>query len=129
MPVHDDRKLFEFLTLEGAQAGLSWLTVLKKRENYRKAFAGFDPEKVAKFKAPKLRALLKDAGIIRNRLKIKAAVNNAQRFLGLTSARHSAGSMVEAFERRYWLSEGVTSRGRLCKPSVSTSRRSVLTHV
>jgi len=78
VPVHDDRKLFEFLVLEGAQAGLSWLTVLKKRENYRKAFDNFDPSKVAKYDARKIGSLLNDPGIIRNRLKINSAVQNAR---------------------------------------------------
>jgi DNA-3-methyladenine glycosylase I len=81
VPVHDDRKLFEFLVLESAQAGLSWLTILRKRENFRAAFAGFDYEKVARFGEVQVRALLKDAGIIRNELKIRAAINNAQRFI------------------------------------------------
>ncbi len=81
VPVREDRKHFEFLVLESAQAGLSWRTVLGKRENYRKLFAGFDPAKVAKFGKPKIRKLLQNAGIIRNRLKIEAAVNNARRFL------------------------------------------------
>lgn len=81
VPTHDDRKLFEFLVLEGAQAGLSWETVLKKRENYRKAFAGFDPVKVARFGKHDVSRLLGDAGIIRNRLKIEAAINNAKKFL------------------------------------------------
>lgn len=81
MPVHDDRRQFEFLTLESAQAGLSWATILNRREGYRKAFAGFDPVKVARFSARKIEALLKDPGIIRNRLKVNAAVNNARRFL------------------------------------------------
>jgi DNA-3-methyladenine glycosylase I len=81
VPVHDDRRQFEFLTLESAQAGLSWLIVLRKREAYRKAFADFDPEKVARFNAKKVGRLLADPGIIRNRLKIAAAVNNAKRFL------------------------------------------------
>lgn len=80
-PVHDDNKLFEFLILESFQAGLSWLTVLRKRENFRKAFAGFDPVKVSKFNKGKIEKLLQDAGIIRNRLKVEAAVNNAKRFL------------------------------------------------
>ena len=80
-PVHDDRVHFEFLMLEAAQAGLSWSTVLKKREGYRKNFAGFDPKKVAKFTAAQINKILKDPGIIRNRLKVEAAVNNAQRFL------------------------------------------------
>ena len=81
MPVHDDRKQFEFLTLESAQAGLSWATVLRKRENYRRAFADFDPEKVARFTAKRIEKLLLDPGIIRNRLKVTAAVTNAQKFL------------------------------------------------
>ncbi len=79
--VHDDRTIFEFLVLESAQAGLSWRTVLYKRENYRKAFAGFDPKKVAKFGKREVTKLLKNAGIIRNRAKIEAAINNAKRFL------------------------------------------------
>jgi DNA-3-methyladenine glycosylase I len=83
VPVYDDRKIFEFLVLESAQAGLSWSTILRKRENYRKAFAGFDPVKVAAFETRHVEILLGDAGIIRNRLKIEAAVNNAQRFLDI----------------------------------------------
>lgn len=81
VPSRDDRVQFEFLTLEAAQAGLSWSTILNKREGYRKAFAGFDPEKVARFTPAKVEALLKDPGIVRNRLKVNAAVNNARRFL------------------------------------------------
>jgi DNA-3-methyladenine glycosylase I len=81
VPVHEERKLFEFLTLEAAQAGLSWYTVLRKRENYRKAFAGFNPAKVARFAPAKIEKLLQNPGIIRNRLKVEAAVNNARQFL------------------------------------------------
>jgi DNA-3-methyladenine glycosylase I len=81
VPVYDDQKLFEFLTLESAQAGLSWITVLRKRENYRKAFAEFDPNKVARFNEKKIEKLLTNEGIIRNRAKINAAVNNAKCFL------------------------------------------------
>ncbi len=81
VPVRDDRKQFEFLVLESAQAGLSWRTVLYKRENYRKAFAGFDPKKIVKFGKADVRRLLKNAGIIRNRLKIESTINNAARFL------------------------------------------------
>src|SRR4030066_2411858 len=77
VPVHDDRRLFEFLTLEGAQAGLSWYTVLRKRENYRAAFDGFDPARIARYDANKIESLLQDAGIVRNRLKVEAAVINA----------------------------------------------------
>ncbi len=81
VPVYDDRAIFEFLTLESAQAGLSWITVLRKRENYRKAFAGFNPKKVSRFTEKDVQQLLKNAGIIRNQLKIRAAINNAQKFL------------------------------------------------
>ena len=81
VPVHDDRRLFEFLILEGAQAGLSWSTILAKREAYRRAFADFDPAKVAKFSAKKIEALLLEAGIVRNRLKVNSAVSNARAFL------------------------------------------------
>ena len=81
VPLHDDQRLFEFLILEGMQAGLSWSTILNKRENFRKAFHGFYPAKVAKYMEKDVKRLLADAGIIRNRLKIAAAVTNAQRFL------------------------------------------------
>lgn len=81
VPVRDDRTQFEFLTLESAQAGLSWNTILNKREGYRRAFAGFDPVKVARFTPAKIESLLKDPGIVRNRLKVAAAVNNARLFL------------------------------------------------
>ena len=83
VPLHDDRKLFEFLILEGAQAGLSWITILKKRESYREAFDGFDPQKVAAYDDVKIKKLLADEGIIRNRLKITAAVQNAKAFLAV----------------------------------------------
>jgi len=81
VPVHDDRKHFEFLVLESAQAGLSWLTVLKKRENYRRAYRGFDPAQVAAFGADRVEELLADPGLIRNRKKIEASIVNAQKFL------------------------------------------------
>jgi DNA-3-methyladenine glycosylase I len=81
VPAHEDRTLFEFLVLEGAQAGLSWNTILNKRENYRKAFAGFDPARVARFDQRKIQALLRNPGIVRNRLKIEWAVENARAFL------------------------------------------------
>ena len=83
VPVHDDRKLFEMLILEGAQAGLSWITILRKRVAYRRAFDRFDPRKVAAYDAKKIRALMADAGIVRNRLKIHAAVRNARAFLAV----------------------------------------------
>src|SRR5260370_26911769 len=78
VPLHDDRGLFEFITLEGAQAGLSWSTILHKREAYRKAFAGFDPRKVARFDRGRVAKLMQDAGIVRNRLKIESTVSNAR---------------------------------------------------
>lgn len=81
VPVHDDTELFEFLTLEGAQAGLSWSTILKRREGYRKAFLNFDVLKVVSFSEKEIELLLQDEGIIRNRLKIKSAINNAKRFI------------------------------------------------
>jgi DNA-3-methyladenine glycosylase I len=83
VPVHDDRTLFEFLILEGAQAGLSWETVLRKRERYREVFDGFDAAKIARYDAKKVRALLADPGIIRNRLKIAATISNAKEFLAV----------------------------------------------
>lgn len=83
VPVHDDRLLFEFLILEGAQAGLSWATILKKREHYRKVFDNFDAHKIARYSGAKVAALLADAGIVRNRLKVAAAVKNAQAFLAV----------------------------------------------
>ena len=81
VPVHDDHVLFEFLTLEGAQAGLSWSTILKKRENYRRAFAAFDPARVARFRAARVERLLEDPGIVRNRLKVESTIANARAFL------------------------------------------------
>ncbi|MCH6555882.1 MAG: DNA-3-methyladenine glycosylase I [Chloroflexi bacterium] len=92
VPVHDDRTLFEFLTLEGAQAGLSWETILKKRENYRRAFDNFDAARIARYTERDVERLLADAGIVRNRLKVAATVNNAQRFL---EAREEFGSFDE----------------------------------
>jgi DNA-3-methyladenine glycosylase I len=97
VPVHDDRTLFEFLILEGAQAGLSWSTILGKRENYRKAFAGFDPEKVAKFSLKKLDALLLDPGIVRNRLKVNSAVINARAFLAVQREFGSFDTYIWSF--------------------------------
>ena len=96
-PSHDDRHLFEMLILEGAQAGLSWSTILHKRENYRKAFAGFDPKKVARIDAKRRAALLKDPGIVRNRLKIESTVTNAQAFLAVQKEFGSFDSYLWAF--------------------------------
>ena len=95
VPVHDDRRLFEFLILEGAQAGLSWDTILKKRDNYRVAFDNFDPEIVARYDRRKIGSLLKDPGIVRNRLKIESTVRNAQAFL---KVQDEAGS----FDQYLW---------------------------
>lgn len=81
IPVHDDQTLFEFLILEGAQAGLSWITILRRREGYRKAFANFDPKKVVKFDESKVQELLQDEGIIRNKLKVRSAIKNARVFI------------------------------------------------
>jgi DNA-3-methyladenine glycosylase I len=83
VPVHDDRRLFEFLILEGAQAGLSWETILKKRDRYREAFAGFDPGRVARFTPARVERLLRDPGIVRNRLKVEGAVRNARAYLAV----------------------------------------------
>lgn len=97
VPVHDDRTLFEFLILEGAQAGLSWNTILKKREHYRKVFDNFDVSKVARYDQAKYDRLLIDPGIVRNRLKISAAINNAQRFLEVQQAFGSFDSYLWGF--------------------------------
>ncbi len=94
-PQHDDRKLFEFLVLEGAQAGLSWRTILGKRQGYRECFAGFDPEAVARFDEARLAAILANPTVVRNRLKIHSAVNNARRFLEVASE-------FGGFERYIW---------------------------
>jgi len=94
-PVHEDRILFEFLILEGAQAGLSWITILRKRENYRRAFDGFNPEKIAVYTQKKIDALLQDVGIVRNRLKVQGAVKNARAFL---KVQEEFGS----FDRYIW---------------------------
>jgi len=97
VPVHDDRLLFEFLILEGAQAGLSWITILKKRENYRAAFDGFDPTKVARYTDHKIEKLLANPGIVRNTLKINAAVRNARAFLKVQSEFGSFDAYIWRF--------------------------------
>lgn len=96
-PVRDDRILFEFLILEGAQAGLSWITILRRREGYRKAFAGFDVHKVAAFDAADVERLMNDTGIIRNKLKVHAAISNAQLFIGIQKEFGSFASYVWGF--------------------------------
>jgi DNA-3-methyladenine glycosylase I len=95
VPLHDDRRLFEFLILEGNQAGLSWITILKKRENYRMALDGFDARKIARYKDSKIQSLLKDPGIVRNRLKLEATVANAKAFL-------KAQSEFCSFDKYIW---------------------------
>jgi len=97
VPVHDDRLLFEFLILEGAQAGLSWSTILKKRENYRRAFDNFDARKIAEYNARKVKRLLAEAGIVRNRLKIAAAIQNATSFLAVQKEFGSFDAYVWQF--------------------------------
>ncbi len=97
VPLHDDRVLFEFLILEGAQAGLSWITILRKRENYRAAFDNFDAGRIARYDANKIESLLQDSGIVRNRLKVEAAVNNAQKFLDVQEKYGSFDAFVWQF--------------------------------
>ena len=94
VPVHDDRQLFEMLILEGAQAGLSWLTILRKRENYRRAFHGFDPHRIASYSNDDIQRLLLDAGIVRNRLKIESAINNAIKTLDIIQTNGSFSSFL-----------------------------------
>ena len=120
VPVTGDRRQFEFLVLEGMQAGLSWLTVLNKRENFRRAFDRFNPEKIARYDRAKLRKLLNDAGIIRNRLKIEGAVANARAFL---KVREESGS----FSRFLWGFVGgrpIVNRRKRLKDLPATSRES-----
>ena len=97
VPVHDDRLLFEFLILEGAQAGLSWLTILKKRDNYRKAFDGFDYDRVAKYTDTDVKRLLSDSGIVRNRLKIESAIKNARGVINLQKEFGSLDSYLWSY--------------------------------
>jgi DNA-3-methyladenine glycosylase I len=100
VPVHDDRTLFEFLTLEGAQAGLSWETILKKRDAYRRAFAGFDPAKVARFTPARVERLLRDPGIVRNRLKVESTIDNARAFPAVQKEFGSFDAYVWGFVDR-----------------------------
>jgi DNA-3-methyladenine glycosylase I len=118
VPLHDDRVLFEFLILEGAQAGLSWATILRKRENYRRAFDRFDAAKVARYGKGKVRQLLADAGIVRNRLKIAASITNAQAFLAV---QREFGS----FDRYVWSFAGGTPKKALRRKSRHVPSRTV----
>jgi len=120
VPVHDDRKQFEFLTLEAAQAGLSWRTVLHKREGYRRAFADFDPEKVARFTPAKIEKLLLNPGIIRNRLKVQAAVKNARLFL---KVREEFGTF-DAYLWRFVDGKPVVNHWKSLKQLPATSKES-----
>ena len=97
VPLHDDQKLFEFLILDGAQAGLSWITILKKRDNYRDAFDGFNPAKVARYNSRKVKQLLSNKGIVRNRLKIEAAIQNAKAYLSIKNEFDSFDSYIWGF--------------------------------
>jgi DNA-3-methyladenine glycosylase I len=118
VPLHDDRQLFEFLILEGAQAGLSWETILKKRENYRKAFDFFEPEKIARYDAQKARELMADAGIVRNRLKIAAAVSNAHAYLEVVKKFGS-------FDRYIW--QFAPARAKKREPKAPRRLRRMIT--
>lgn len=108
VPVHDDRKLFEFLVLEGAQAGLSWITILRKREEYRRAFDGFDPQKIARYGQRSLTRLLSNPGIVRNRRKLESAIRNAKAFLRL---QQEFGSF-EAYQWRFVDGQPIQNRHR-----------------
>ena len=120
VPVHDDRRLFEFLILEGAQAGLSWITILRKRENYRRAFDNFDAAKIARYGRHQVARLLGDAGIVRNRLKIEAAINNAQRFLEVQAAFAS----FDAYLWRFVDGQPIANRWNSLKQVPASTRES-----
>jgi DNA-3-methyladenine glycosylase I len=120
VPVHDDRTIFEFLTLEAAQAGLSWYTVLRKRDAYREVFADFDPEKVARYGKKQVEGLLKNPGIIRNRLKIAAAVDNAGKFLDVQTEFGSFDKYIWRFVN----GKPIVNRLKTLKEYPATSRES-----
>jgi len=120
VPVHDDRTLFEFLLLEGAQAGLSWIVILRKREHYRQAFDGFDFERIARYPERKVRSLLKDPGIVRNELKVRGAIRNAQAALKL---RDAFGSL-DAYFWRFVDGKPIVNRWRSAKEVPSRTGRS-----
>ena len=117
VPVHDDKLLFEFLILEGFQAGLSWRIILNKRKNFRRAFAGFDPEKIARYTEDDIDRLLSDAGIIRNRLKIKSTITNAQAFLEIQEAFGSFDQYIWRFTNYQTLKKP----GAICWEEVPSS--------
>jgi DNA-3-methyladenine glycosylase I len=121
-PLHDERKLFEFLILEGAQAGLSWETILRKRDAYRKAFDRFDPKKVARYTARDVTRLMKDAGIVRNRAKIASAIGNAKVFLEVQKEHSSFDSYLSGFTDAAVLSRDLRARGmRFIGPTIVES--------
>jgi len=120
VPVHDDRTQFEFLLLEGAQAGLSWSTILHKRDAYRAAFANFDAAEVARFGASRIEALLADPGIVRNRLKVEAAINNARRFLAV----QEEFSTFDAYIWRFVEGRPIQNRRRSLKQVPATTKES-----
>jgi DNA-3-methyladenine glycosylase I len=120
VPVHDDTKLFEFLILEGAQAGLSWITILKRREGYRKAFADFDVKKVAKFTPKKIEKLLLDPGIIRNRLKVNSAVSNAKLFMEI---QREFGSF-DKYSWQFVNGKSIVNKWKTMKQVPATSKES-----
>lgn len=120
VPVHDDKTHFEFLILEGAQAGLSWSTILKRREGYRNAFANFDPEKVAQFNESKIQELLQDEGIIRNKLKVRSAVTNAQLFLDIQEEFGSFDNYIWEFVK----GEPIVNHWKSMKELPATSKES-----
>lgn len=113
VPVHDDRRLFEFLILEGAQAGLTWRTILDRRENYRRAFSGFDVRKIAHYGAADVKRLLSDTGIIRNRLKVAAAIVNAQKYLGVQRDFGTFDAYIWQFVDGTPINNTIRSRGRI----------------
>ena len=122
VPVHEDRLLFEFLTLEGAQAGLSWSTILKKRDNYRRAFANFEPAKVARFDAKKIRTLLRDGGIVRHRGKIESAVGNARAVREVQRDFGSFDAYIWQFAKAEAMSRDLKQRGfRFVGPTICES--------
>jgi DNA-3-methyladenine glycosylase I len=120
VPVHEDQRIFEFLTLEAAQAGLSWYTVLRKRAEYKKALADFDPEKVARFSTRQIAQLMQNAGIIRNRLKILAAINNARKFLDV---QEEFGTF-DAYIWRFVDGNPIVNRLKMLKDYPATSEQS-----
>ncbi len=118
VPEHDDQKLLEKIILDGAQAGLSWITILRKRESYRKAFDGFDPQKIARYNQRKIDKLMNDAGIIRNKLKVNAAITNARAYLAL----HEAG---KTFDETLWqFTEGRTIQNKWTKQIPAETKES-----